>query len=613
MKLSTLPTKQILGMSLSVALLAAFGAATPGLAQHGNGDDQPIHYKNIRPSAKLADVAPKVQWFDATKKPSVILLCIHGLGLHKGNYEAFGKEMSKYGIGVVAIDMRGFGTWLDNGIHPQIDFDGSLADIQLQLQKLHKDYPGIPVVVVGESMGGAIALRTTALYPELVQGLVSCVPSGDRFNEFGQNFRVGMHVLFGGGFNKPMNIGDTIVKQATNKDELRKDWSRDPDGKMNLTPHELMQFAKFMRENDEAAKTITNAPVLFIQGAGDKLVRPAGTWQLYDNLATPNRQLVFSAKGEHLILEESQFSPEDLLFIRTWINKNITPLDPSAIASVKPLPTVATSLPESGTASSTTTTTTTTTGTVGNGAGTTVTNTTNNSTQTDSTTSGANGGSTRTTQQLSVNKTGTGFSVVPNGSNPNETLATTTAPKNTIAGLNYWIELLRDGKTFRCNNKTQFKSGDSIRFHVIPESDGFAYLFMNASSTGKRAVLYPTLETGSANFLHQGKDYALPSKDWLTFDNHPGVEKLSLVFSKDKIAVNPNAGTQYIASAFVGGSSGSKDLVPTRMQLSWDDPTPVIIPDDFSGTSQVGSAGSLVRLKSQGMGVLSVDVALEHR
>ena len=104
-------------------------------------------------------------------------------------------------------------------------------------------------------MGGAIALRATALYPELISGLISSVPSGDRYNEMGQGFKIGMHVLLGGGMNKPMNIGDTIVKQATKKDDLRETWSQDPDGKMNLTPAELIHFQSFMKENLDAAKT----------------------------------------------------------------------------------------------------------------------------------------------------------------------------------------------------------------------------------------------------------------------------------------------------------------------------------------------------------------------
>lgn len=68
--------------------------------------------------------------------------------------------------------------------------------------------------------------------------------------------------------------------------------------------------------------------------------------------------------------------------------------------------------------------------------------------------------------------------------------------------------------------------------------------------------------------------------------------------------------TAYVSPSEIGG----KDLVPTRMQLSWDDPTPVIIPADFSGNSQLASSSSLVKLSFNGGpgGVLAVDIALEH-
>lgn len=598
----------VLGATLACGFAAQSGAAQTAAV--------PLP-KLSRPSAKLAEDAPLLTWVEAGKQPKVVLLCIHGLGLHKGSYEAFGKEMSKNGISVVAIDMRGFGAWLESGKHTKTDFDGSLADIEFRLKKIHQEYPGVPVVIVGESMGGAIALRATALYPELISGLISSVPSGDRYNELGQGFKIGMHVLLGGGMNRPMNIGDTIVKQATKKDDLRETWSQDPEGKMKLTPAELLRFQNFMKENFDAAKMITSAPVLFIQGVSDKLVRPAGTWQLYDSLSTPNRQLVLSKHGEHLIFEDAQFSSDDLLFVRTWINKNIVALDPTAVASRSQQPSVAQSIiatdgdaAYSNSASSAAAAAAT---ARGNGAGRSSAPPVVAETDTSKTTKRV--GSAPTAQAGSGAATVAKAPLADNNSGrltkPLQTSRTvgTVASTGDSDGLNYWIELFRAGKSYRCNNKTQFQSGDSIRFHVIPQNDGYGYVLMKESSTGKSSVLFPTKQTGTNNYLTHGKDYVLPSKTWLEFDNHPGVERLTLVFSHSKLD-DPTRTQRYLTAYVSPSEAGSKDLVPTRMQLSWDDPTPVIIPDDFAG---VGS-GSLVQLRSNShSGVLSIDVALEHR
>ena len=52
--------------------------------------------------------------------------------------------MSKYGIAVIAIDMRGFGAWLESGKNKTVDFDGSLADIESRLKKSMPIIPAYP-------------------------------------------------------------------------------------------------------------------------------------------------------------------------------------------------------------------------------------------------------------------------------------------------------------------------------------------------------------------------------------------------------------------------------------------------------------------------------------
>ncbi|MBX9948102.1 MAG: lysophospholipase, partial [Candidatus Obscuribacterales bacterium] len=39
--------------------------------------------------------APCLSWLNPLGKPKAIILCVHGLGLHSGSYEQFGKAMSQ--------------------------------------------------------------------------------------------------------------------------------------------------------------------------------------------------------------------------------------------------------------------------------------------------------------------------------------------------------------------------------------------------------------------------------------------------------------------------------------------------------------------------------------
>jgi alpha-beta hydrolase superfamily lysophospholipase len=514
------------------------------------------------------------------------MLCLHGFSLHKGCYEAFGKEMAKGGIATYAMDMRGFGELKPTGERTELDFDGCLADIKAQLEQIRKNHPSLPIVILGESMGGAVALRATALYPELIAGLISSVPARDRFamseGERHVAEKAGLQTIFGG-YRKPMtNVAMAAVQKISEKEELRSEWKTDSLMRTSFSPKEFVQLDQFLAQNMNVAPLVKDTPVLFIQGTNDKLIRPAGTWKLFERLSTANRQLVLSKNSEHLIFEKGQFRPDDLKFVVTWLDRNIASLDPNIAGlagSKDKLPVVASKEEYSGTDAAH---------------------------ARSSETEGGTGSGTAT-------GAATAIATLPPPPAPTEfknRIATTSRPK-----ISYWIELNRNGKVFRCNNKMEFKSGDHIRFHLIPESDGYAYLVMKASTTGKSDVLFPNKTYGTQNYLKKGQDYPIPAVGWMQFDQNPGTEQLGLVFGQNKVDVTAEKLKNGTLTCFVStAEDGSKDLCPTRMKLSWDDPMPVMIPDDFSPISQVANAAesSLVRLMSVTGGMVAASIQLLH-
>ncbi len=549
-------------------------------------DDSEVGSKQLHVPTKAAKTAPCLSWLPPVDvKPRVALLCIHGFSLHKGCYAAFGKEMAKNGIATYATDLRGFGELKDYNNREGMDFDGDLVDIKATLQQIHKNHPGLPVILLGESLGGAIALRAAALYPELISGLICAVPARDRFAMSDSEKKVTKTSVLNtltGDYSKPMDgAAFAAVQKISANEELRSEWKNDPLMRTYFSAKDFVQFDFFMRGNLEVAKFIKDMPVLFLQGTADKLIRPEGTWRLFERLATPNRQLVLSKNSEHLLFEENQFRADDVGFVTTWIDKNVSPLDPTIAISMAKLPVVASMKEYSeseiaiASASSNTTSTSTT---------------------------------TTTTNSAPVEKVAT----LPPPPQPTEF-------KHRLASqspqINFWIELDRNGKVFRCNNKMEFKTGDKIRFHLIPQSDGYAYLVMKAGTTGKSDVLFPNNQYGTQNYLFRGKDYPIPAVGWMEFDQHPGTEQLGLVFASEKVDVTPESLKNRTMTAFVSADdTGSKDLCPTRMKLSWDDPKPVMLPDDFSAVAQVTNSNdsSLVRLMASPGGMVSASISLLH-
>lgn len=268
--------------------------------------------------------APCRSWVDPNQAPIACILCIHGLGLQSNSYEFFGKEQANRGLAVYAIDVRGFGSWMNAKGKTKVNFDDCLDDIKTALESIHAANPGLPVYLLGESMGGAIALRAASLYPTLVDGLVSSVPASERFNQGKTSLKVFLNLLTG--FNVA-NVGNDLVNQATKNQKLKAQWRDDPLARLSLSPQELIQFQDFMNFNHDAAKKVATIPVLFVQGIGDQLVKPEGTWELFNDVAAKDKSF-FAVPGEHLIFEEAQTQdagPRDQNFrvISSWLTAKV--------------------------------------------------------------------------------------------------------------------------------------------------------------------------------------------------------------------------------------------------------------------------------------------------
>ncbi len=293
-------------------------------SQYPNQPNSPLTTGGADVGAQRKTPAPCRSWVQPGQTPIACILCIHGLGLQSNSYEYFGKEQSNRGLAVYAIDVRGFGSWMNAKGKTKVNFDDCLDDIKTALESIRAANPGIPVYLLGESMGGAIALRAASMYPTLVDGLISSVPASERFNQGKTSMKVFLNLLTG--FNVA-NVGNDLVNQATQNQKLSAQWKNDPLARLNLTPQELIQFQDFMNFNHDAAKKVSDMPVLFVQGTGDQLVKPEGTWELFNDVAAKDKSF-FAVPGEHLIFEEAQTQeagPRDQNFrvISSWLTAKV--------------------------------------------------------------------------------------------------------------------------------------------------------------------------------------------------------------------------------------------------------------------------------------------------
>jgi len=122
----------------------------------------------------------------------------------------------------------------------KISLHECVQDLKQFTARMRADYAKYPLFILGESMGGAIALRVVSEAPDVVDGLICSVPSGARHKTIGTALKVGTELLFDK--TKPIEVGKPVVHQATGSESLRNEWLNDPSARLNLSAEELLQF-----------------------------------------------------------------------------------------------------------------------------------------------------------------------------------------------------------------------------------------------------------------------------------------------------------------------------------------------------------------------------------
>jgi lysophospholipase len=281
---------------------------------------RPFDFYNWRFKRSQKVDAPGFVIVDPSVPLRGIIICVHGLGLHHKSYEDFGNRISKLGYAIVSFDMRGFGGYKDEKGFDLVDLAGCVEDLGNIITLFKRDYPDTPLFLLGESMGGAIALHVSVKYQESLAGLISSVPSGQRYKSKRTALAVALEMVRGK--NHQFDIGSRVINQATHDESLRKEWKDDPSARMELSASELITFQRFMNQNNHLAKELKTLPVIIFQGFGDKLVKPEGTLALYNALGTKYKNLELIGHQEHLIFEEGQCPPEVIDGLTGWLNNH---------------------------------------------------------------------------------------------------------------------------------------------------------------------------------------------------------------------------------------------------------------------------------------------------
>jgi len=154
--------------SILIFLAWLTGCATPLVQPHG----ERLTASSLEADRVIAAdgaALPLSVWLPQGE-PRAVVLALHGFNDYRKAFAEVGPFLAARGIATYAYDQRGFGATAQRGIWPG---SGILVDdARTVAALLRQRYPGRPLYLLGESMGGAVAMSVLAETPEATDGTV---------------------------------------------------------------------------------------------------------------------------------------------------------------------------------------------------------------------------------------------------------------------------------------------------------------------------------------------------------------------------------------------------------------------------------------------------------
>ena len=254
------------------------------------------------------------------ENPRAVLIALHGFNDYSNAFADAGDRWASQGVLVYAYDQREFGANDDVGGWPGID---TLAnDLSQAVHVISASHPGLPLYLIGESMGGSVVMLAVARGLSQIAGTILASPAvwgRETMNSFySAALWVGAHTVpwvkvsgqrlgIKPSDNDPMLIAlgeDPLVIHKTRIDTVY--------GMVNLMDAAL-----------EAAPSV-RIPTLVLYGAHDQIIPKNATAKMVGRFTTSPTVVVYP-DGYHMLLRDLQ---GDVVLddVSAWIIRTDNPL-----------------------------------------------------------------------------------------------------------------------------------------------------------------------------------------------------------------------------------------------------------------------------------------------
>lgn len=220
-----------------------------------------------------------------------IVQIVHGIAEHVERYDHFASFLAEHGILVVAEDHMGHGRSIAGGSEKGYFTGGWFAavdDSYRLLKDTMAEFPGVPFVLLGHSMGSFIARTILAKYPD--SGITGAIISGTawmpgavvaagsaaanlickRQDEKLPNEK--LHGMMFGGYNKRVEHPRTKSDWLTRDQQIVDAYEADPNCGFVTSAgllRDMLVGLKYIHNKKNMAAMCKDLPVFFIAGGDD--------------------------------------------------------------------------------------------------------------------------------------------------------------------------------------------------------------------------------------------------------------------------------------------------------------------------------------------------------
>lgn len=245
-------------------------------------DDIWRHETQIR----LSDAGERYRRSWQPAEPSRVMVLVHGYAEHTGRYDEMAMHFAERGFAVDAYDQVGHGR--TPGPRGHVDrFDRLVDELARFIEVVRLDHPGLPITLVGHSMGGLVVAATAAFrHPDVERFVLSgaLLQLGGESGGLRQSISLGLARMVST-FAPRVALSTGLDLQGLSRDpEVIRRYEEDPYVKDRMSVRFAAGMSSMISAVRGAADQIER-PILILHGGKDSLSPPEGSRRLHAGLS----------------------------------------------------------------------------------------------------------------------------------------------------------------------------------------------------------------------------------------------------------------------------------------------------------------------------------------